>query len=129
VEGVVVSGILADKRSNIHAGVELVQFLGEHGEQAIAGIKLIFEAVYQAESFLELDGPGKKQYAHDLVVATLEELGFPVGSGLIGAIADSFIDAGIESAVTIFTARAPESFKHRRTSSDATRSLGAPGNS
>src|SRR5450631_1903514 len=27
VEGVVVSGILADKRSNIHAGVELVKFL------------------------------------------------------------------------------------------------------
>jgi hypothetical protein len=126
VENVEAYGILADKRSLIHSLVEFVQFVGMHGEQVIAGIKLIFDAVYQAESFLELDGPGKKQYAHDLIIATLEELGFPVGSGLFGMIADVFINAGIESAWSIFNERAPESFKHRRHTGSTTGLVGAP---
>jgi hypothetical protein len=129
LEGVEVAGFLTNKNSSLRAAVDFLNFLGKHGEQAIAGIKLIFEAVHQAESFLELDGPGKKQYAHDLIVATLEELGFPVGSGLIGVIAGVFIDAGIESAWSIFTKRAPETFKHRRTSGRAVGSVGAPGSS
>lgn len=126
VENVETYGIMADKRSLIHSLVEFLRFVGMHGEQVIAGIKLIFDAVYQAESFLELDGPGKKQYAHDLIIATLEELGFPVGSGLFGMIADVFINAGIESAWSIFNERAPESFKHRRHPGSTAGLVGAP---
>ncbi|HTP35527.1 MAG TPA: hypothetical protein VMJ75_25290 [Candidatus Acidoferrales bacterium] len=114
VTGVETGGIMADKNAALHSAIEFVKFLGQHGQQAIAGIKLVFEAVHMAESFLELDGNGKKQYAHDLIVATLEDLGFPVGTGLFGLIAGAFIDSAIEGAWTIFNERAPESFKHRR---------------
>ena len=48
VEGVQVNGLLDDKQRNIHDGVEFLQFLGTHGQQAIAGIKLFFEAVLQS---------------------------------------------------------------------------------
>jgi hypothetical protein len=114
VEGVEPAGILANKNSALRSGVDFLIFVGNHAQQMIAGVKLIFEAVHMAETFLELDGPGKKQYAHDLIIATLEDLGFPVGSGLMGIIVSAFIDAGIEAAWSIFTKRAPETFKHRR---------------
>jgi len=113
VEGVETAGILANKNRALRSGIDFLKFVGDHGPQMIAGVKLIFEVVHMAESFIELDGPGKKQYAHDLIVATMEELGFPVGSGLLGIIVGAFIDAGIEAAWSIFNKRAPETFKHR----------------
>jgi hypothetical protein len=120
------TGLLADKNSALRSGMAFLKFVGDNGERVIAGVKLIFEAVQQAETFLELDGPGKKQYAHDLIIATLEDLGFPVGSGLFGLIASALIDTGIESAWSIFTERAPETFKHRSTSGRAVVSVGPP---
>jgi hypothetical protein len=112
-------GLLKDKRSALRSGIDFVKFVGDHGQQAIAAVKLFFDAVHQAETFLNLDGPGKKKYAHDLIVATLEDLGFPVGTGLVGIIAGAFIDTGIEAAWSIFNKRAPETFKHRSQSSGA----------
>ena len=108
-------GLVATKNLLLKSGTDFLKFLGEHRSQAAAGVKLVFEAVHLSESFLSLSGPDKKKRARDLIIATLEDLGFPVGSGLIGVIVECLIDTGIESAVSIFSARAPEAFKHRRT--------------
>lgn len=110
VDAVEKQGFLIDKRSLMRAGMETVIFVGQHGEQVIAIFRLAFEAVKEAETFSELSGPEKKQYAMDVILAVLGELGFPVDNGLIGAIIRSFADAAIESAVDIFSRRAPELF-------------------
>jgi hypothetical protein len=89
-------------------------FVAQHSKQIAAGTRLFFEVVHQAERFVSLSGPAKKDYARDVILGVLDELGFPVGPGLFGDIVTAFIDSGIESAWSIFDKRAPEAFRHRR---------------
>ena len=113
VDAVIRDGIIEDKNAFLRSLLDFVVFIGNHPRQAIAGIQLVFEAVHMAESFLDLTGPEKKHRARELIIATLEDLGVPV-SGLIGIFIEFFIDSAIESAVSVFNMRAPETF-HRRT--------------
>ena len=115
LDDVQAQGFFIDKRDFLKTGVETVIFIGSHGSQVIAIGQLVFGAVREAERFANLSGPEKKQYAQDAVLTVLAELGFPVDSGLIGAIIRSFVDGAIESAVDIFNRRAPEMFASRKT--------------
>ena len=115
LEDVEAQGFFIDKRDFLKTGVETVIFIGTHGTQVIAIGHVVFGAVREAERFANLSGPEKKQYAQDAVLTVLAELGFPVDSGIIGAIIRSLVDGAIESAVDIFNRRAPEMFASRRT--------------
>jgi hypothetical protein len=114
VEKVKAANLLKIKRELLGGPTDLVVFVANHGPQMIAGFKLFFEVVHLAERFIEKSGPEKKAYARDLIIAVLDELGFPLPAGLFGALVTGFIDAGIESAWSVFDLRAPETFKHRR---------------
>jgi hypothetical protein len=78
-----------------------------------AGVKAFFEVVAMTERLRSASGPEKKAYASQVVKAALKELGFPIEGGLLGAIADVVISAGIESALNLFKKRAPNSFRSR----------------
>jgi hypothetical protein len=106
--------LLSDKRALLGSPTDLITFVAQHSQQIIAGTRLFFEVVHQAERFVSMSGPDKKAYARDVILGVLDELGFPVGPGLFGAIVTAFIDSGIESAWSIFNKRAPEAFRHRR---------------
>jgi hypothetical protein len=112
LEAVERQGFLLDKRDAMRIGVETAVFIGQHGEQVIAIFRLAFEAVRDAERFSEMSGPEKKQYAEDVILTVLDDLGFPVDNGVIGAIIRSLTGAAIESAVDIFSRREPEFFHH-----------------
>lgn len=112
LEQVEQEGLIVSKQQLLRDGIDTVIFIGTHGSQVIALSRLVFEAVREAELFVQLSGPEKKQYARDLILTVLNELGFPVDSGLIGAIIQASVDAAIESAVDIFNRRAPEMFSH-----------------
>jgi hypothetical protein len=106
--------LLSNKRALLGSPTDLITFVAEHSQQIAAGTRLFFEVVHQAERFVSMSGPDKKAYAREVILGVLEELGFPVRSGLFGAIVTAFIDSGIESAWSIFNERAPEAFRHRR---------------
>jgi hypothetical protein len=106
--------LISNKRELLGSPTDLITFVAEHSQQIAAGTRLFFEVVHQAERFVSLSGPDKKAYARNVILDVLDELGFPVGGGLFGAIVTAFIDSGIESAWSIFNKRAPEAFRHRR---------------
>lgn len=110
VQRVQAEGLIKDKRKLFRHGYDFVIFIGQHQPQVTAGVKVFFEVVAMAERWASASGPDKKAYARAIIRATLEELGFPIGGGLLGAIADAFIDAGIESALSLFKKRKPEAF-------------------
>ncbi len=108
-------GLISKKRALVGEVPAALVWLGDHREQVTAAFQLVFEAVQEAESFLTMTGPEKKAYARDLIMATLEELGFPVG-GLFSMIVEAMIDGAIESAVNLFNKFPTGSpvFKHRK---------------
>ncbi|HEY0301186.1 MAG TPA: hypothetical protein VGC36_07640 [Rhizomicrobium sp.] len=106
-------GLVRDKSVFFRSAADLLKFVAQHGQQVAAGVRAFFEVVAMAERLASASNPEKKAYATAIVKATLQELGFPVESGLIGMIADAVISAGIESALNLFQTRAPENFRSR----------------
>ena len=106
-------GLVRDKSQLFRSATDVLVFIGQHGPQMTAGVKAFFEAVAMTERLQSAKGPEKKAYATQVVKAALKELGFPVEGGLLGAIADVLISAGIESALALFRKRAPHSFRSR----------------
>jgi hypothetical protein len=114
LDKVIKAKLVAQKKELLGEVPVAVVWLADHRDQVTAALQLVFEAVQEAESFLSKSGPEKKEYARDLVLATLEELGFPA-TGLFGLIVQTFVDAAIESAVNLFN-RFPSgtsAFHHR----------------
>ena len=92
-------------------GVGLFVWIGTHRDQLVAALELVFAAVQEAESYLTMTGPEKKAFAHDLVLAVLDEIGFEERAGLMLAIVNSMISGAIEASVAIFNKRG--AFDHR----------------
>jgi hypothetical protein len=111
VQRVRASGLIADKSRLTNPVAQLIRFAGEHRVEMTASVAAFFEVVTMAERLATLTGAQKKAYATAIVTATLEELGFPVEGGLLGAIANALISFGIESALRLFQKRAPEAFR------------------
>jgi len=81
---------------------DVVRWVGEHREQLTALTDVAFEAVQEAETFINMPGPEKKAYARELILAVLEELGFRQRFGLLFSFIEVLIDAVIEVAVYLF---------------------------
>ncbi len=113
VEKVRADGLVRNKQDLIRPATDVLVFIGQHGEQMTAAVKAFFEVVAMTERLRTASGPEKKLYASQVVKAALKELGFPVEGGLLGAIADVVISAGIESALNLFWKRAPDTFQSR----------------
>jgi hypothetical protein len=111
VQNVRTKALVLNKNALFASASHLAVFLSQHRPQVIAGVKAFFEVVAMAERLANAPGPEKKAYATAIVRAVLEELGFPIGQGIFGMIADAFISAGIESALALFQKRAPETFR------------------
>lgn len=82
-----------------------VVWVVRHRAELAALFELVFAAVQEAESYLELSGPEKKEYATDLVLAVLDELGFKARAGLMFAVVASTVSTSIEAAVHLFNKR------------------------
>jgi hypothetical protein len=108
-------GLITNKQALMRSGTELVIFVGQHGKEVTALFQLVFEAVREAEFVAGMSGPQKKEYATSLILAVLQELGFPISSPLFSAIARAVISGAIESALNIFKKRAPETFQRPST--------------
>lgn len=98
-------GLLTDQTQILHDLTNLLTWIGLHRNQLIAAVELVFSAVQEAESYLELSGPAKKTYARKLVFAVLDDLGFVQKTGLLVAIIESMTSGLIESAVHLFNKR------------------------
>jgi hypothetical protein len=89
----------------LEGAIGVLIWLGDHRDQVVAMLDLVSGAVEEAERYLELSGPQKKAYAHALVLAVLDDLGFEERAGLLYAVVESFVDSGIESVVHVFNKR------------------------
>ena len=69
-------------------------WLAAHNEVVTAFARIVSIAVTEAERFVSLDGPGKKQYAENTVMAVLNELG--IGQGILGSV---LVRAGVDVAI------------------------------
>jgi hypothetical protein len=98
-------GLMVNPQQLLKGLSEAVVWLGTHRRSIVAGVALISAAVQEAERFISLSGPEKKEYARAFVWAVLDELGFDVRSGLFYALVDALISSLIESAVHLFNSR------------------------
>jgi hypothetical protein len=80
-------------------------WLGTHRAEIIDATELIFGAVQEAETLINMSGPEKKEFARDVIWEVLEEMGLALRGGLAEAIMDSVIDLLIEFAVHAFNKR------------------------
>jgi hypothetical protein len=98
-------GLLVTSAEGARAVVEVLRWIGTHRDQVIATSNLIFIAVRETETFVSLSGPEKRQYATDLVMAALDDLGFKETSGLLYALVEALVKCGIEVAVHLLKKR------------------------
>ncbi len=115
LEAVEHEGFIEGVRDALGEVSKLIIWISKHREQLTAAVELIFEAVQQAEAYIELPGPEKRAYAEDLILAVLDEMGFKERAGLVFAMVNSFIGTGIEAAVHLFNKRGV--FGHQRNGS------------
>jgi hypothetical protein len=81
-----------------------VSWLANHREVVTAFARIVSIAVTQAERFVSLDGPGKKQYAENAVMAVLNELG--IGRGILSSVlVRAGVDVAIDALVAVFNKR------------------------
>jgi hypothetical protein len=115
VDAAVRDGLLRKKQSLLGEIPSVIVWVADHRPQVTAAVEFIFEAVQEAESFVSKTGAEKKAFACELVMATLEEAGYPVEGPVVSYIVEGFVSAGIESAVKMFNeypAHNP-AFRHR----------------
>jgi hypothetical protein len=112
LEAVEREGFIEGVRNVLGEVSKFIIWISEHRKQLTAAVELIFEAVQQAEAYIELPGPEKRVYAEDLILAVLDEMGFKQRAGLVFAIINSFTGTGIEAAVHLFNKRGV--FSHQR---------------
>jgi hypothetical protein len=91
-----------DIRAWVGRAPQSVVWVAKHGDQVTAVFQWLSEAVLEAESFLTKTGPEKKDYARELVLARLEEIGIPVGEDLFSSILRAIIDNLINATVSLF---------------------------
>ena len=91
------TGVLNDLAS-------FLTWLARHHEVVTAFARIVSIAVNEAERFISLDGPAKKQYAENTVMAVLNELG--IGQGIVGAVlVRAGVSVAIDALVAVFNKR------------------------
>lgn len=111
VKAVENDGLVISERPILKYAVDLFIWIGTHRAQLIAALELVFAAVQEAESYVEMSGPEKKAFAHDLILAVWDSLGFEQRAGLVFTLFDAIINGSIEAAVSLFNKRGV--FSHR----------------
>jgi hypothetical protein len=91
--------------------LDIVSLLQQNRRQVVPLLELIASAASDAESFLELDGPAKRAYACDLVIAFLEQELAVNFSDAARIVVQSMVEFLLDSVVMIFNKRA--FFSHR----------------
>lgn len=81
--------------------VELFEWLGQHPDVFRTASRLVALSVSEAEQFSTLDGPDKKAYAENTIMAVLQDIG--MASGILGSVITRvFVDLAIDAVVTVF---------------------------
>jgi len=121
LDDVVKRRLLSRKMDLLGRAPDAIVWIGEHGEELKAVVQVAAEAVQLAEGFVDKSGPEKHDYARSLILAALQELGISFGDGLIGMLADAFIDTTIDSAVNLFNTfpQHRPAFEHRKRTAPA----------
>lgn len=102
LEAIERDGLIVDEGDVLKGVSSLIEWIASHRPQLTAMSDLVFAAVQEAESYITLSGPEKKDYAIDLLFAVLDQLGFKERAGLLFALIYSMADTGIEVAVHLF---------------------------
>jgi hypothetical protein len=80
----------------------IAAFIGTHGKDVAAVIEIVSVAVVNAEEYLEADGPRKKVYARELVLAFLADIvDLPPRGSASFQVLSWFVDFGIELVVRL----------------------------
>jgi hypothetical protein len=114
LEAIEREGMIADHQSLLQRITDLKIWIGNNAGSVIAGVQLVDLVVDEAEAFGDLTGPEKKDYARELVLAVLEDLGFDVRGRFTGMKLEMAIDMAIDSLVHtlhkrgVFTHHAPQ---------------------
>jgi hypothetical protein len=105
IEAVEREGLIVNQGQLFRGVADLLMWVSARRRALMVLVELVSAAVQEAESYLTLSGPQKKDYARDLVLAVLDELGFKQRTGLLFAIIDSTIHSSIEASVHLFNKR------------------------
>jgi hypothetical protein len=79
----------------------LLKWLVDHRDNVVALIELVSVAAQEAESFIQLSGSDKKEYARELVIAFLEEYDI-IRTEIAYIITEWVLDWAIDAVVRIF---------------------------
>jgi hypothetical protein len=105
IEAVEREGLIVNQGQLFRGVADLLVWVSSRRKALMVLVEVVSAAVQEAESYLTLSGPQKRDYARDLVLAVLDELGFKQRTGLLFAIIDSTIHSSIEASVHLFNKR------------------------
>ncbi|HTI10196.1 MAG TPA: hypothetical protein VL832_16625 [Puia sp.] len=93
--------------------LDAIVWIGNHREQLVAAVQLLFETVQLTERFVNASGEEKKEYATRIILAVLTDSGFVNKGGLMYSFLQAAIETGIDVAVYLFNKR--KVFTHTNT--------------
>jgi hypothetical protein len=105
IDAILEEGEISHEEPLVARVSRLFIWLGTHKSEIINATELIFGAVQEAETLINMSGPEKKEFAKNVIWEVLEEMGLALRGGLAEAIMDSVIDLIIEFAVHAFNKR------------------------
>jgi hypothetical protein len=97
--------LMVTERQVVSELVRLKISIAQNSDAIIAGVQLVGIAVDQTEKFASLPGPGKQQYARELVLEVLKELGFDTSNPLLSIAVEVIVNNTIDATVRLFNDR------------------------
>jgi hypothetical protein len=94
-----------DVSGTVKALAVIARFAADNPDFVRAMARIVSIATREAETFIDMTGPQKQAYAHDLILAFLEENALVAESGLWAEIVSALIKVTIDSTVDLFNRR------------------------
>ena len=113
IDAVKRKGLIAKDGHFFSDFLDAIIWIGNHKEQLVAAVQLLFETVQLTERFVNASGQEKKEYATRIILAVLTDSGFVNKGGLMYSFLQAAIETGIDVAVYLFNKR--KVFTHNNT--------------
>jgi hypothetical protein len=92
-------------RAAVASGVKTLEWVQNNRKMLLALLDMASVAAREAEHFLELSGPEKRDYARDLVMAALDDLGLTARGSFLDSIIEGFVEIVMDAVVFLFNKR------------------------
>lgn len=105
IDAVRENGTIVNETDVVRQVIGLISWIGEHRDQVIAAFDLVLTTIQEVENYTSMSGPEKKEYAINLILIVLDELGFNQWGGLMGEFIKAIVSSAIEVGVHLFNKR------------------------